>query len=158
MGMKLSSRGLDFLKREEGVVNKVYKDQAGLPTAGVGHLLSKEEMKSLGLKMGDPVSTQQVDSWLAQDVARFEEAVGWPTGAGLSPYRFDALVSFAFNVGEAAYKQFIKPHADKGNYTEAARHMRMFNKATINGVKQVLPVLEARRRRETKLLLLGVYE
>ena len=158
MGMKLSGAGLAFLKREEGVVNKVYKDQAGLPTAGVGHLLSKEEMKSLGLKMGDPVSTQQVDAWLAQDVARFEDAVGWPTGAGFPPYRFDALVSCAFNIGAEAYRKFIKPHADKGNYTEAARHMRMFNKATINGVKQVLPVLEARRRRETKLLLLGVYK
>jgi lysozyme len=158
MGMKLSKAGLDFLKREEGVVKKVYKDQAGLPTAGVGHLLSKEEMKSLGLKMGDPVSDEQVNAWLSQDVARFEEAVGWPTGAGFPPYRFDSLVSCAFNIGEAAYKQFIKPHADRGNYTEAARHMRMFNKATLNGVKQVLPVLEARRRRETKLLLMGVYK
>lgn len=158
MGMKLSKAGLDFLKREEGVVKKVYKDQASLPTAGVGHLLSKEEMKSLGLKMGDPVSDEQVDTWLSQDVARFEEAVGWPTGAGFPPYRFDALVSFAFNVGEGAYKLSVKSLADQGSYTAAAAKMRLYNKATLNGVKQVLPVLEARRRRETKLLLLGVYK
>lgn len=157
MGMKLSKLGLDFLKREEGVVLKVYKDQAGLPTAGVGHLLSKEEMKSLGLKMGDPVSAEQVDTWLSQDVARFEEAVGWPTGAGFPPYRFDALVSFAYNVGAGAYALSVKSLADRGQYTEAAQKMRLYNKATINGVKQVLPILEARRRRETKLLLLGIY-
>jgi lysozyme len=155
--MKLSKEGLNFLKREEGVVPKVYKDQAGLLTAGVGHLLSQAEIKSLGLKNGMMVSMEQVDKWLAEDVSRFEAVVSKFAGFGLSQTRFDALVVFAFNVGVGAYGLSVGPLVAKGNYTGAAAKMKLYDKATVNSVKVVLPVLVARRKREIKLLLTGDY-
>lgn len=156
--MKLSPEGLNFIKREEGVVPKVYKDQAGLLTAGVGHLLSQAEIKALGLKNGMMISMEQVDKWLKEDVARFEACVSKFLGAGLAQYRFDALVSFAYNVGEGAYGLSVGPLVAKGAYAQAAAKMKEYCKATINGVKQVLPVLVGRRIRETNLLLKGVYK
>jgi lysozyme len=155
--MKLSGDGLNFIKREEGVVLKVYKDQIGKPTAGVGHLLGASELKSLGLKVGSLVTQEQVDKWLTEDVSRFETAVSRFAGFGLAQFRFDALVSFAFNVGEGAYGLSVGPLVAKGNYTGAAAKMKEYCKGTINGVKQVLPVLVGRRQRETRLLLQGVY-
>ena len=153
MSMKLSASGLKFLKREEGVVYKVYKDQVGLLTGGVGHLISKDEARALGLKLGDVLSSEQADKWLASDVSRFEDAVG----SAPAQFRFDALVSFAFNVGGGAYTESVKPFALSGRWEEAAKKMSLYNKGTVAGVKQTLPVLVARRQRETRLLLSGLY-
>ena len=51
----------------EGVRYHVYNDSLGKPTAGIGHLLTKEERKKL--KVGDPVTKKQVDNWFRMDSA-----------------------------------------------------------------------------------------
>lgn len=54
-----------LLEKREGKVMQVYADHLGKPTAGIGHLLTATEQKSM--KLGDAVTQQQVDAWFQKD-------------------------------------------------------------------------------------------
>ena len=63
-------------------MNDVYQDAAGLPTIGVGHLLTKDELASgkiliLGeaIKYHDGLTNLQIDRLLTHDLAGSEGAV-----------------------------------------------------------------------------------
>jgi len=56
----------------EGVRYHVYLDTLDKPTAGIGHLLTKQELKEY--KVSDPVSKKQVDIWFEQDSQTAERA------------------------------------------------------------------------------------
>lgn len=108
--MKMSANGLNLLEQWEGFETKVYKDSAGLPTIGVGHLLTKSELtsgkiviKGVTVKYADGLTNQQVTDLLAQDVAPVGQVVTKAVTVPLTQNQFDALVSFAFNVGNAAF-------------------------------------------------------
>lgn len=82
---------------EEGVRYTVYRDVAGYPTVGVGHLIRDED----GLNVGDKVTKDQVLDFLEQDLKTAEAAVVRLVGElALFPHEFDALVDLVFNVGE----------------------------------------------------------
>lgn len=97
--MKLSSQGMDLLIAREGVRNNAYLDTAEPPvwTIGVGH--TGPEVHA-GLYWDDA----KVREVFSHDVARFEEAVNNSVDVVLDQHQFDALVSFAFNVGIGAFK------------------------------------------------------
>lgn len=99
-GKKLSKAGLDFLKREEGFRNKAYKDAKGYWTIGVGHLILPDEKELLTKTL----TNAEVNALLKKDVARFEKAVNDSLKVPVSQNQFDALVSLAFNIGEAGFK------------------------------------------------------
>ena len=40
---KISSAGVDLIKKLEGCSRFVYEDQGGYPTIGIGHLLTRTE-------------------------------------------------------------------------------------------------------------------
>lgn len=111
--MKLSSLGRKFLALQEGFRCKPYRDAAGFLTVGVGHLITQSERSSGRIEInGQPVkytlhglTTQQVYDLLGQDVGRFENAVNHAVNVQLAQHQFDALVSFAFNVGACAFKE-----------------------------------------------------
>lgn len=54
-----------LLAKREGKVMQVYADHLGKLTAGIGHLLTGTELKSL--KLGDAVTEKQVSDWFAKD-------------------------------------------------------------------------------------------
>ena len=62
---KVDTTTLDHIKNREGVVYKSYKDSLGKLTAGVGHLLTKEEQKKY--PNGTKIPKKQVDKWLQED-------------------------------------------------------------------------------------------
>jgi lysozyme len=108
--MQMSSHGLELLEQWEGFKTTVYKDSAGLPTIGVGHLLTKSELSSGKITInGVPVSyengltEQQVTDLLAQDVKPAAAAVNKNVKVPLNQNQFDVLVSFTFNVGVGAF-------------------------------------------------------
>src|SRR2546430_581498 len=108
--MQMSEHGLGLLEKWEGFELNVYKDSAGLPTIGVGHLLTKSELSSGKILLnGVPVqysgglTNQQVLDLLGQDVKPAELAVNNGVKVALNQNQFDALVSFTFNVGVAAF-------------------------------------------------------
>jgi lysozyme len=153
--MKMSANGLNLLEQWEGFKLKVYKDSAGLPTIGVGHLLTKSELtsgkigiKGAAVKYADGLTNQQVIDLLAQDVAPVGQIVTKSVKVPLTQNQFDALVSFAFNVGNAAFtgSTLLKVLNDK-QYKEVPTQLLRW---TRSGGK-VVPGLLNRRENEIKL-------
>lgn len=109
--MQISENGINKIVEWEGFKNHVYKDSAGLPTIGVGHLLTKDELASgkisiLGrqVKYRAGLSDEDVKSLLKQDITTREKVVSSLVKVSLSQNQFDALVSFVFNVGSMAFQ------------------------------------------------------
>lgn len=103
--MALTPAGYRLLQTCEGCRLRAYPDPAsgGSPwTIGYGHTGPE-------VQPGLVISQQQAEAWLRRDVARFEMAVdhglanGGSLSPQLSPQQRDALVSFCFNVGSAAF-------------------------------------------------------
>lgn len=114
--MKTSHQGLQLLHGREGRRNAVYRDSVGVPTVGFGHT-------GPDVRMGDVWTDEQVEAVFAKDLERFERAVNEAIQAMPIPqHAFDALVSFAYNVGVGAFsKSTLVRMINAGNMTEAAR-------------------------------------
>jgi len=88
---------LHAMIEEEGARQTVYRDVAGYPTVGVGHLVRPADH----LQVGDRISKDQVLEFLEQDLAQAQQAVRRMVGdLPLYQNEYDALVDLAFNVGE----------------------------------------------------------
>jgi lysozyme len=87
--MRVSEDCLKKLKEFEGLRTKAYLDAAGVPTIGYGH--------TQGVRMGDVISEYWADMFLKADLYEVEKQVD-SLGHWNQP-QFDALVSFAFNLG-----------------------------------------------------------
>lgn len=94
--MEISDKGLSLLIEREGKRNAAYKDTVGVWTIGVGH--TGPEVHE-GLVWTD----EQVADALKKDIHRFEICVDMAVKVPLVQHQFDALVSFAFNVGQGAF-------------------------------------------------------
>ncbi len=135
--MQMSENGKKLLAQWEGVRLEVYKDSAGLDTIGVGHLLTKSERESGHIVInGQPapyangLTNEQVMDLLAQDLERFEKAVTDNVTVPLNQNQFDALVSFAFNVGVNAFRNStLLRLLNQGKYDEVPAQLRRWNKA-----------------------------
>lgn len=100
-GMRTSRRGIDLIHSFENFQAKAYKDPGsanGLPiTIGWG---STSDEQGRPIKLGDVWTRERADARFLQDLREFEIGVntllhGKPT----TQNQFDALVSFAYNVG-----------------------------------------------------------
>ena len=155
MNMNLSEHGLELLKEWEGFKQTVYKDSAGLPTIGTGHLLTKSELSSGKITInGVPVSyengltEQQVTDLLAQDVQPAAAAVNNNVKVPLDQNQFDALVSFTFNVGVGAFTgSTLLKLLNQGQYDQVPDQLLRWTRAG----GQVVQGLVNRRNNEIKL-------
>lgn len=126
----------------------MYLDPVGLPTVGVGHLVRPEEKELY--PVGKTITRQESQALLTADLARFEEAVNDLVSVSLNQNEFDALASFAFNVGIANFKKSsVLRHLNNGFRLKAADSFRLWKKAD----GKVLPGLVTRRQAERKLFL-----
>lgn len=144
--MKINQAGLDLIKNFEGCVLRVYPDPGtkGRPyTAGVGHAGADVQK----MRIGDPITQEQADQWLRNDISSTEAAVtNFCKGVSLTDNQFSALVSFAFNVGSWRSSSLFGLVA-KGSLGDAAEHFPNYNK----GGGKVLPGLTKRRLAEQTL-------
>ena len=148
-----------MIKHHEGVKVKPYQCPALLWTVGVGHVIDPNhakvplaERKALAIPSGwDRVLTMgEVDEILAKDLARFESGVQRLCPSGLTPGRFGALVSFAFNVGLGNLQNStLRMKHNRGEFEGAAEEFLKWNKA---GGKE-LKGLTTRRKDERALYL-----
>lgn len=98
--------------------------------------------------MGQTITQQQADDYLRRDVRQFERAVARQVRVPLTQGQFDALVSFAFNLGEGALAQStLLRLLNAGDYAGAAAQFDRWNKAG----GRVLPGLVRRRAAERAL-------
>lgn len=93
--MKTSVAGLAFIKHWEGTRLVAYRDSGGVWTIGVGHT-------GPDVVAGRRITDAEATALLAADVAEAEAAVA-RVSVPLSQNQYDALVSFAFNVGNGAF-------------------------------------------------------
>lgn len=90
--MRISEKGLDLIKEFEGCRLEAYLDPAGVPTIGYGH--------TSGVKMGQVITQNTANEYLRDDCAAAERNVnGFDAKYHWNQNQFDALVSFAFNLG-----------------------------------------------------------
>lgn len=139
--MKASQRCINMIKQFEGFCGTAYKcvPTEKYYTIGYGHY-------SKNIKKGQKITKDDAEKLLIEDIAKFEKHVNsYDDKYKWSQNEFDALVSFAFNVGS------IKQLTADGSRTksEIAAKMLSYNKS---GGK-VLPGLATRRKNEQMLFL-----
>ena len=157
--MKVSKECIEMIKHHEGIRTKPYRCPALLWTVGVGHVIDPshigvklDERKNLPIPPGwDRVLPMaEVDEILAQDLATFERGVLRLCPADLTQSRFDALVSFSFNVGLGnLQRSSIRMKHNRGDFDGAAEAFMAWTKA---GGKE-LPGLVKRRKDEMSMYL-----
>jgi len=140
-GMKTSARGRKFICDFEGFSEHAYLCPAGVWTIGYGFTRHVRE--------GDRITRAQADARLVCELLEYEMAVQAAAGA-LNQNQFDALVSFAWNVGVAGMRgsSVIKAHR-RGDFAAAARAFGLWNRAA----GKVMPGLTRRRLAEAALYL-----
>lgn len=136
---KIGQAGLALIKQYEGCRLAAYRCAAGVWTIGYGH--------TAGVHSGMTITQAQADAYLQQDIAKFERYVNNPAYVPITEYinqnQFDALVSFAFNLGAGNLRKLCKGRTA----AQIARTMPNYNKA--NG--RVLAGLKRRRAAEQAL-------
>jgi lysozyme len=146
--MKASEKCLKMLAHHEGVRQKPYRCPAGLWTVGVGHLIG--DGHSLPDSWNRTFSLEEVYALLAADVARFERGVERLITIPLRQPEFDALVSFAFNLGLGTLqKSTLRQKLNRGDKEGAVESLLKYNKA---GGK-ILKGLDNRRKDEAALFM-----
>jgi lysozyme len=150
--MKTSAKGRQFIAAMEGTVLHVYLDSAGLPTAGVGHLLTVAERNVY--RVNQSVTKAECDAWLAKDLKEAEDAVNNSVTVKITQNQFDALVSLAFNIGTGAFsRSVVVKKCNAGDNVGSANAFQSWNKATVNGKKMIIEGLVKRRNKERRLFL-----
>lgn len=136
---RIGQAGIALIKQYEGCRLAAYRCAAGVWTIGYGH--------TAGVHSGMTITQAQADAYLQQDVAKFEGYVNNPTYVPiteqLNQNQFDALVSFAFNLGAGNLRKLCKGRTA----AQIAQAMTQYCKA--NG--KVLAGLRRRRAAEQAL-------
>lgn len=144
---KLSQKGLELIKQFEGLSLTPYLCPANIVTIGYGNTYYPNGQK---IKLTDPAITQIVaESFLKHSLSTYEKAVDSFCRDDISQSQFDALVSFAYNLGIGALQKSTlikKVNANPKDVTIADEFMK-WNKA--NG--KVLVGLTKRRQAEANL-------
>lgn len=148
--MKTSQAGIDLIKKFEGLRLKAYPDPAtgGEPwTIGYG-TTSKAGVGKI--KKGMSITTAQAESMLVRSLATYELSVTHALNKGCTQNQFDALVSFAYNVGETNMRNSsVIKYLNAGQPEKAAAAFLLWNKAA----GRVMPGLTRRRAAERDLFL-----
>ncbi|GAA5542536.1 MULTISPECIES: lysozyme [Brucella/Ochrobactrum group] len=141
---RIGQSGLNLIKEFEGLRLEKYKDAVGKWTIGYGHLILPSE------RFDRPLTELEAEDLLQSDLRKFEGGVIQYVAVSMNQNQFDALVSFAFNLGLANLKgSTLLRLLNHGQYTEAAEQFLRWNKA--GGM--ALPGLTRRRAAERDLFL-----
>jgi len=135
--MKMSDNGRRLLTQWEGKETHVYRDSAGLPTIGVGHLLTRDEITSgkimiagVPVKYASGLTDQQIDRLLEHDLAWAESSVNTYIDVPLNQNQRDALISFTFNVGKQAFfSSTLRKVLNQGRYDLVPEQLARWNRA-----------------------------
>lgn len=159
--MVTSDKGRKLLAKWEGDIHHVYRDQAGLPTIGIGHLLTRRELmanvvyiKGAAIPLDKDITEQQSLDLLAQDLKPAEAEVNNHVKVPLTQNQFDALVIFAFNIGEGGFESSSALRdVNAGNMSKVPADMAKWNKITDPKTKKhvVCEGLVDRRNKEIRL-------
>ena len=101
----ISAKGFELIKSFEGFRFTAYLCSAGVPTIGYGATYYANDSK---VKIGDKITKEQAEILLRKTVRDFEQNVNaLLNGTPVNQNQFDALVSFAFNLGTGALAKLV---------------------------------------------------
>ena len=138
--MKISNDCIALIKQFEGCQLTAYKCPAGTWTIGYGH--------TAGVTEGMKITQIQAETYLQSDLAKFEKNVNKFSSYKWTQNEFDALVSFAYNIGSIDQ---LTANGTRAKTTIALK-MLEYNK---DSNKNVLPGLVKRRQAEYDLFTCG---
>jgi lysozyme len=144
--MNLSPQGLALIRSFEGFSATPYLCPAGKWTVGYGHVLVTPPEKIPPL----PISMQQAEALLLKDVSLAENAIHRFVKSPITQPQFDALTSFIYNIGIAAFSRSrLLKLLNAGKNTEAAEEFCRW--VYVNGKRS--KGLERRRKAERAMFL-----
>lgn len=146
--MKASDNVKDFIKGQEGLRLDAYKCPAGIWTIGYGHT-------GRDVKAGMRITQAEADRLFDLDLSRFEreltDMLRVNGVTGLSQGQYDALLSFAYNLGISKLRGSTLWRKIKANVNDPAIADEFRRWVYADGVK--LPGLEKRRAAEAEMWL-----
>ena len=143
--LKTSAAGLALIADFEGCRLSAYQCSAGVWTNGIGH--------TAGVKPRTQISERQAAVNLVEDVMRVEKGIARCMPVDMPQPVYDAVVSFAFNVGAtAACKSTLAFFINQGEWRKACEQLPRW--VFVNGVR--VTGLERRRANELAYCLRGV--
>jgi lysozyme len=93
--MKISTAGIEIIKKFEGLCLQAYLCPAGVWTIGYG----STQISDRSVTPKDVISKEIAEILLKNDLMRFEEIVNERINVTLNQNQFDALVSHTYNTG-----------------------------------------------------------
>lgn len=144
--MKTSERGIELIKKYEGLRLTAYRCPSGVLTIGYGHTKT--------VVLGMSINRTMADLLLMQDLQVFEDGVNRLVKVPLTQNQFDALVSLSFNIGLGAFGRstMLKLLNNKDYKGAAESFMKWVNGRSPQGLVP-LPGLIKRRTEEKELFL-----
>ena len=145
--MKTSQSGISLIKGFEGKRLNAYYDGVGVWTIGFGTIKYPNGVR---VKKGDTCTEAQAESYLKNDLVKFENAINRLVKVPLNQNQFDAISSFTYNLGETNLSSStLLKKLNAKDYAGAADQFLRWNKA---GGK-VMNGLTRRREAERNLFL-----
>ncbi|MBU1378184.1 MAG: lysozyme [Alphaproteobacteria bacterium] len=143
---RVSRAAIELIKRFEGYRRHAAQLPDGRWTIGYGHTLTARE--------GAEVSEPDAEALLVYDLISVQHAVNENVYAPLSQNQFDALSSFAFNIGLDNFRRSqVLKRLNAGSAVQAACAMELWRKADFEGERIVVDTLVRRRATEKALFL-----
>ena len=143
---RVSRTAIDLIKRFEGYRRTAAQLPDGRWTIGHGHTLTARE--------GAVVSEDDAEALLLYDLIGIAHALNEAVFTPLTQNQFDALASFAFNLGLDNFHQSgVLKRLNEGELIQAACAMELWRKANVGGERIVVDALVRRRSAEKALFL-----
>ncbi|HEJ7889825.1 TPA: lysozyme [Serratia liquefaciens] len=145
--MQISKTGIELIKRFEGLELKAYQDSVGVWTIGYGWTQPVDGKKT---GPGMVIDQATADRLLKCGVVQYEQGINQLVKVKITQGQFDALVSFAYNLGlRSLSTSTLLRKLNAGDKQGAANEFGKWVSA--GGVK--LPGLVKRRSAERELFL-----
>ena len=148
--MKLSDQAIQLIARSEGFSSTPYRCPAGIPTIGYGSTFYPDGRR---VEMDDmPVTEPDALATLQHEAGRVAGQIDGASKVSLTQGQFDALVSFAYNLGFGTLiASTLWRKVQANNFAGAADQFDRW----IHGGGKILPGLITRRAAE-KAMFEGV--
>lgn len=145
-GLTISETGLKLIKAYEGYRPVDRELVTGQRMVGYGHRLYSENARRM--------SKAEAEDTLRHDLEPFEDMINSEVHAPINQSQFDALCSFAFNIGPKAFLTSDTLRAlNNGRPLDAASGFDIWRKSEIAGKTYVVDALMRRRTAEKALFL-----
>lgn len=146
---RVSRAAIELIKRFEGYRRHAAQLPDGRWMIGYGHTLTARE--------GAEVSEPDAEALLVYDLISVQHTVNENVYAPLGQNQFDAICSFAFNIGLDNFRRSqVLKRLNAGAAVQAACAMELWRKADFEGERIVVDTLVRRRAAEKALFLTPV--